>query len=183
MSVYKIINIYRNDYDLENYLTAKMQQTAIQNATESLANILACSKKADIISKAIGICYASIYIFAKHFAIHGYEIHENIRRSQKSRYNGPNFGSKQHLFKNCLKKKKEEIIMTKRILKIDVLAQVYQTIEIEIPDDLTFANPAQFITKMNALYRDMPMPAIEEMTLVENSDELDWGGDWEIIEK
>ena len=90
MSSYKAINIYRNDYDLENYLTAKMQQTAIQNATESLANILACSKQTDIISKAIGICYASIYIFAKHFAIHGYEIYENIRRSQKSCYNGPN---------------------------------------------------------------------------------------------
>lgn len=90
MSIYKTINIYRNDYDLENYLTAKMQQTAIQNATESLANILACSKQTDIISKEIGICYASIYIFAKHFAIHGYEIHENIRRSKKSRYNGPN---------------------------------------------------------------------------------------------
>lgn len=90
MSIYKKINIYYNDYDLENYLTAKMQQTAIQNATKSLANILSCSKKADIISKAIGICYASIYIFAKHFAIHGYEMHENIRRSQKNRYNGPN---------------------------------------------------------------------------------------------
>ena len=90
MSVYKTINVYRNDYDLENYLTAEMQQTAIQNATKSLANILACSKQTDIISKAIGICYASIYIFAKHFAIHGYEIHENIRRSQKSCYNGPN---------------------------------------------------------------------------------------------
>lgn len=90
MSIYKTINIYRNDYDLENYLTAEMQQTAIQNATKSLTNILACSKKADIISKAIGICYASVYIFAKDFAIHGYEIHENIRRSQKSRYDGPN---------------------------------------------------------------------------------------------
>lgn len=90
MSIYKTINIYYNDYDLENYLTAKMQQTVIRKSTKSLANILACSKKADIISKAIGICYASIYIFAKHFAIHGYEIHENIRRSQKSHYNGPN---------------------------------------------------------------------------------------------
>lgn len=90
MSGYKLINIYRNDYDLENYLTAEMQQTAIQNATKSLTNILSCSKQTDIISKAIGICYASIYIFAKHFAIHGYEIHENIRRSQKNRYNGPN---------------------------------------------------------------------------------------------
>ena len=73
--------------------------------------------------------------------------------------------------------------MTKRTLKIDVLAQVYQTIEIEIPDDMTFINPGQFILKMNALYRDMPMPAIEEMTLVEDSDELDWDGDWEIIEE
>lgn len=90
MTSYKLINIYRNDYDLENYLTAKMQQIVIRKSTESLANILACSKKADIISKAIGICYASIYIFAKHFAIHGYEIHENIRRSQNSHYNGPN---------------------------------------------------------------------------------------------
>lgn len=90
MSGYKLINIYRNDYDLENYLTAEMQQTAIQNATKSLTNILSCSKQTDIISKAIGICYASIYIFAKHFAVHGYEIHENIRRSQKSCYNGPN---------------------------------------------------------------------------------------------
>ena len=90
MTIYKTINIYRNDYDLENYLTAEMQRTVIRKSTKSLANILACSKKADIISKAIGICYASIYIFAKHFAIHGYEIHENIRRSQKSRYNEPN---------------------------------------------------------------------------------------------
>ena len=90
MFIYKTINICRNDYDLENYLTAEMQQTTIQNATKSLANILACSKETDIISKAIGICYASIYIFAKHFAVHGYEIHENIRRSQKSSYNGPN---------------------------------------------------------------------------------------------
>lgn len=73
--------------------------------------------------------------------------------------------------------------MTKRILKINVLAQVYQTIEIEIPDDMKIDNLAQCIVNMNALYRDMPMPAIEEMTLVENSDELDWGGDWEIIEK
>lgn len=90
MSIYKTINIYCNDYNLENYLTAKMQQIVIRKSTESLANILACSKKADIISKAIGICYASIYIFAKHFAIHGYEIHENIRRSHKICYNGPN---------------------------------------------------------------------------------------------
>lgn len=90
MSIYKTINIYYNDYDLENYLTAKMQQTVIRKSTESLANILACSKKADIISKAIGICYASIYIFAKHFAVHGYEIHENIQRSHKICYNGPN---------------------------------------------------------------------------------------------
>lgn len=90
MSIYKTINIYYNDYDLENYLTAKMQQTVIQNATKSLANILACSNKTDMLSQAIGICYTSVYIFAKHFAVHGYEIHENIRRSQKSRYNGPN---------------------------------------------------------------------------------------------
>lgn len=73
--------------------------------------------------------------------------------------------------------------MTKRILKIGVLAQAYQTIEIEIPDDMKIDNPAQCIVNINELYRDMPMPAIEEMTLVENSDELDWGGDWEIIEK
>lgn len=90
MSIYKTINIYRNDYDLENCLTAEMQQAVIRKSTKSLANILTCSKQTDIVSKAIGICYASIYIFAKHFAIHGYEIHENIRRSQKSRYNGPN---------------------------------------------------------------------------------------------
>lgn len=73
--------------------------------------------------------------------------------------------------------------MTTRTLKIEVLAQVYQTIEIEIPEDIEIDNPAQFILKMNALYRDMPMPAIEEMTLVEDSDELDWDGDWEIIEE
>lgn len=79
MSIYKTINIYYNDYDLENYLTAKMQQTVIRKSTESLANI-----------PWIGICYASIYIFAKHFAVHGYEIHENIQRSHKICYNGPN---------------------------------------------------------------------------------------------
>jgi len=73
--------------------------------------------------------------------------------------------------------------MTKRTLKIDILAQVYQTIEIKIPDDMEIDNPAQFIIKMNALYRDMPMPAIEKMKLVEDSDELDWDGDWEIIEE
>ena len=90
MSIYKTINIYRNDYDLENCLTAEMQQAVIRKSTKSLANILTCSKQTDIVSKAIGICYASIYIFAKNFSVHGYEIHENIRRSQKSRYNGPN---------------------------------------------------------------------------------------------
>lgn len=73
--------------------------------------------------------------------------------------------------------------MTTRTLKIDVLAQVYQTIEVEIPDDVKCANPAQFITKMNALYLDMPMPAIEEMTLVEDTAELDWDSDWKIIEE
>ena len=116
MSSYKAINIYRNDYDLENYLTAKMQQTAIQNATKSLANILACSKKTDIISKAIGICYASIYIFAKNFSVHGYEIHENIRRSQKSRYNGPNAtidAENIQTMKTILQNTPEEIITQK----------------------------------------------------------------------
>ena len=73
--------------------------------------------------------------------------------------------------------------MTKRTLKINVLAQVYQTIEIEIPDDMEINNLGQCIVKMNALYRDMPMPAIEEMTLVEDSDELDWDSDWKIIYK
>lgn len=73
--------------------------------------------------------------------------------------------------------------MTKRTLKIDVLAQVYQTIEIEIPDDMEINNLGQCIVKMNALYRDMPMPALEEMTLVEDSDELDWDSDWKIIYK
>lgn len=73
--------------------------------------------------------------------------------------------------------------MTKRTLKIDVLAQVYQTIEIEIPDDMKIDNIGQCIVKMNALYRDMPMPALEEMTLVEDSDELDWDSDWKIIYK
>ena len=116
MSSYKAINIYRNDYDLENYLTAKMQQTAIQKATKSLANILACSKKTDIISKAIGICYASIYIFAKNFSVHGYEIHENIRRSQKSRYNGPNAtidAENIQTMKTILQNTPEEIITQK----------------------------------------------------------------------
>lgn len=73
--------------------------------------------------------------------------------------------------------------MTKRTLKIGVLAQAYQTIEIEIPDDMKIDNLAQCIVNINELYRDMPMPSIEEMTLVEDSDELDWDGDWEIIEK
>lgn len=73
--------------------------------------------------------------------------------------------------------------MTKRTLKINVLAQAYQTIEIEIPDDMKIDNLAQCIVNINELYRDMPMPSIEEMTLVEDSDELDWDGDWEIIEK
>lgn len=35
--------------------------------------------------------------------------------------------------------------MTKRTLKIDVLAQVYQTIEIEIPDDMEINNLGQCI--------------------------------------
>lgn len=73
--------------------------------------------------------------------------------------------------------------MPKRTLKINVLAQAYQTIEIEIPDDMEINNLGQFITKINALYRNMPMPSIEEMTLVEDSDELDWDGDWVIIEE
>lgn len=73
--------------------------------------------------------------------------------------------------------------MTKRTLKINVLAQAYQTIEIEIPDDMKIDNLAQCIVKMNELYRDMPMPALEEMKLVENSDELDWDNDWKIIYK
>lgn len=73
--------------------------------------------------------------------------------------------------------------MTKRTLKIGVLAQAYQTIEIEIPDDMKIDNLAQCIVNINELYRNMPMPSIEEMTLVEDSDELDWDGDWEIIEK
>lgn len=73
--------------------------------------------------------------------------------------------------------------MPKRTLKIDVLAQAYQTIEIEIPDDMKIDNLAQCIVKMNELYRDMPMPALEEMKLVENSDELDWDNDWKIIYK
>lgn len=73
--------------------------------------------------------------------------------------------------------------MTKRTLKIGVLAQAYQTIEIEIPDDMEINNLGQCIVKMNALYRNMPMPAIEEMTLVEDSDELDWDSDWKIIYK
>lgn len=71
--------------------------------------------------------------------------------------------------------------MTTRTLRIDVLAQVYQTIEIEIPDDMEINNLGQCIVKMNALYRDMPMPALEEMTLVKDSDELDWDSDWKII--
>ena len=73
--------------------------------------------------------------------------------------------------------------MTKKALKIGVLAQAYQTIEIEIPNGTKIDNPTQFILKMNELYRDMPMPAIEEMTLIEDSDELDWDSDWEIIEE
>ena len=73
--------------------------------------------------------------------------------------------------------------MTTRTLRIDVLAQVYQTIEIEIPDDMEINNLGQCIVKMNELYRDMPMPALEEMKLVENSDELDWDSDWKIIYK
>lgn len=73
--------------------------------------------------------------------------------------------------------------MTKRTLKIGVLAQAYQTIEIEIPDAMEINNLGQCIVKMNALYRNMPMPAIEEMTLVEDSDELDWDSDWKIIYK
>lgn len=73
--------------------------------------------------------------------------------------------------------------MTKRTLKIDVLAQVYQTIEIEIPDNMEINNLGQCIVKMNALYREMPMPALEEMKLVEDSDELDWDSDWKIIYK
>lgn len=73
--------------------------------------------------------------------------------------------------------------MTKRTLKIGVLARAYQTIEIEIPDDMKIDNLAQCIVNINELYRDMPMPAIEEMTLLEDSAELDWDGDWEIIEE
>lgn len=73
--------------------------------------------------------------------------------------------------------------MTKRTLKINILAQVYQTIEIEIPDDMEINNLGQCIVNINELYRDMPMPSIEELTLVEDSDELDWDGDWEIIEE